>query len=46
MANIRMGAVDYVLGGTSTVLALLKDVARLIPNAGPLVYILGVTKEQ
>lgn len=45
MANIRMNAVDHVLGGTSTIVALLKDVARLVPNAGPLAQILGVTKE-
>lgn len=40
-----MDAVDHVLGGTSTILALLKDVSSLIPHAGPLAQVLGVTKE-
>ena len=43
--SIRMDAVDHVLGGTSTIVALLKDLSRLIPQAGPLAQVLGVTKE-
>jgi len=45
MANIRMDAADHVPGGTSTIVALPKDLADLIPQAGPLAQVLGVTKE-
>ena len=43
--SIRMDAVDHVLGGSSTIVGLLKDLSRLIPQAGPLAHVLGVTKE-
>jgi len=43
--SIRMDAVDHVLGGTSTIVGLLKDLSSLIPQAGPLAQVLGVTKE-
>jgi len=33
------------LGGLSTIFALLKDVSSLVPQAGPLAQVLGITKE-
>ena len=43
--SIRMNPVDHALGGASTIVTLLKDVSCLIPQAGPLAQVLGVTKE-
>jgi len=41
-ASIRM---DHALSAASTITTLLKEVSNLIPNAGPLTNVLGVTKE-
>jgi len=43
--SIRMDATDYALSTASTITTLLKEVSNLIPNAGPLANVLGVTKE-
>ena len=44
-SSIRTGGIDYVLGSTSTIVALLKDISFLIPLAGPLAQVLAITKE-
>jgi len=43
--SIRMDAADHALSAASTITTLLKEVSNLIPNAGPLTKVLGVTKE-
>lgn len=40
-----MDATDHALGAASTITTMLKEVSNLIPNAGPLVTVLGVTKQ-
>jgi hypothetical protein len=40
-----MGVADYAVGAASTITTLFKEVSDLIPNAGPLANVLGVTKE-
>ena len=40
-----MDAADHALTAASTITTLLKEVSNLIPNAGPLANVLGVTKE-
>ena len=40
-----MGATDHFLAGVSTVATLLTQVSGLIPHAGQLAPVLGVTKE-
>ena len=40
-----MDAADHALSAASTITTLLKEVSNLIPNAGPLANVLGVTKE-
>jgi hypothetical protein len=35
---------DHIIGGSLTIVTLFKDVASLIPHAGPLSQILGVTR--
>jgi hypothetical protein len=40
-----MGATDYALSTASAITTLLKEVSDLIPHAGPLAKVLGVTKE-
>ena len=40
-----MDAADHALSAASTITTLLKEVSDLIPNAGPLANVLGVTKE-
>jgi len=41
----RMDVTDHVLGASSTVVTLLKEVSDLIPNAGPLSQVLGITDQ-
>ena len=36
---------DRILDGSLTVVTLFKEIASLIPHAGPLAQVLGVTKE-
>lgn len=36
---------DQILSGSLTIVTLFKEIANVIPNAGPLAQILGVTKE-
>jgi hypothetical protein len=45
MTSVRMDAVDHALSAASTITTLLKEISALIPNAGPLANVLGVTKE-
>ena len=40
-----MDVKDHVLSGSSTIVTLFKQVSDLIPNAGPLSQVLGITKE-
>lgn len=39
----RMTAMDHFLGASQTIVTLVKEVAELIPNAGPLTQVLGAT---
>ncbi|KZP29692.1 hypothetical protein FIBSPDRAFT_926860, partial [Athelia psychrophila] len=39
----HMSTTDHIVGAASTVVTLLKEVSDLIPNAGPLTKVLGVT---
>lgn len=41
----RQNLSDNILSGSLTIVTLFKDVANLIPHAGPLVQILTLTKE-
>jgi hypothetical protein len=41
----QMDVKDHVLSGSSTIVTLFKQVSDLIPNAGPLSQVLGITKE-
>lgn len=41
----HMNLTDHILGGSSTIIDLFKAVAGLVPHAGPVSQILGVTKE-
>jgi hypothetical protein len=41
----QMDVQDHLLGGSLTIVTLFKDVSALIPHAGPLSQVLGVTKE-
>jgi hypothetical protein len=41
----RMNVTDHVLGASSTVVTLLNDVSALIPHAGPLSQVLGITNQ-
>lgn len=36
---------DHVISGSLTIVTLFKDVSALIPHAGPLTQVMGVTKE-
>jgi len=45
MSSVRMDAVDHALSAASTITTLLKEISSLIPNAGPLTNVLGVTQE-
>jgi hypothetical protein len=40
-----MDVTDHVLGASSTIVTLLKEVSDLIPNAGPLSHVLGITNQ-
>ena len=40
-----MDVQDHILSGSLTIATLLKEVSGLVPNAGPLSQVLGVTKE-
>jgi len=40
-----MDAADHALSAASTITTLLIEVSNLIPNAGPLANVLGLTKE-
>jgi len=40
-----MDVQDHLLSGSLTIVTLLKEVSALIPHAGPLSQVLGVTKE-
>jgi hypothetical protein len=40
-----MDAADHALGAASIITTLLKEVSGLIPHAGPLANVLGVTKD-
>jgi hypothetical protein len=40
-----MDVTDHVLGASSTIVTLLKEVSDLIPNAGPLSQVLGITNQ-
>ncbi|KZP21504.1 hypothetical protein FIBSPDRAFT_931554 [Athelia psychrophila] len=39
----RMDTWDHVVGASSTIVTLAKEVSGLIPNAGPLSQVLGIT---
>lgn len=41
----RMDLSDHVISGSLTIVTLFKDVSALIPHAGPLTQVMGVTKE-
>jgi hypothetical protein len=41
----RMDVKDHVLSGSSTIISLFKDVSALIPHAGPLSQVLGITNQ-
>jgi hypothetical protein len=41
----RMDVTDHIIGASSIIVTLLKEVSDLIPNAGPLSQVLGITKE-
>ncbi|KAF7966867.1 hypothetical protein HWV62_36675, partial [Athelia sp. TMB] len=39
----HMSVQDHLISGSSLILSLFKEVSELIPNAGPLSQVLGVT---
>lgn len=43
--STHMGFSDHVRNGSLTLVTLFKDASALVPHAGPLSQILGVTKE-
>ncbi|KZP29168.1 hypothetical protein FIBSPDRAFT_927216 [Athelia psychrophila] len=41
----HMSVSDHFLGASSTIVTLVKEVSDLIPNAGPLSQVLGITAQ-